>query len=109
MARFDEIDFRLDLSQFAQTKRITALEADQVAARELIEFLQDQLIERDMAYDRLESALSTARIIGAAVGVVMTLIKVTQDEAFGILSVISQRQNRTLRLIAEDIVLTGTI
>jgi AmiR/NasT family two-component response regulator len=55
----------------------------------------------------LEAALETARVIGAAVGVIMTLHRISQVEAFRILKKASMDGNRKLRLVAEEVVLTG--
>jgi hypothetical protein len=55
----------------------------------------------------LEQALTTNRRIGAAIGVVMAMEKVTYEGAFDILKRASQHTNRKLRDIAEDVLLTG--
>lgn len=55
----------------------------------------------------LEIALQTARVIGAATGIVMTLYRVSDVRAFELLKMASQHSNRKLRLVAEEVVLTG--
>lgn len=70
--------------------------------------LQEALEKRNREYDNLQGAIATSRRIGAAIGIVMAALKITEDQAFGVLTKISQRQNRKLRVIADDIVLTGT-
>ena len=55
----------------------------------------------------LETALQTARTIGAAVGIVMIRCRVSEVGAFELLKKASQDTNRKLRLVAEEIVLTG--
>ena len=74
---------------------------------ERIEQLQGELVELERSYQDLEGAVASARRIGAAIGIVMTIMKVTEADAFSMLVRISQRQNRKLRLVADDIVLTG--
>ncbi|HET9650471.1 MAG TPA: GAF and ANTAR domain-containing protein [Microlunatus sp.] len=58
---------------------------------------------------QLTQALTTSRQIGAAVGVLMAVHKVTADEAFELLRTASQNLNRKLSLIAEDVTLTGAL
>jgi GAF domain-containing protein len=52
----------------------------------------------------LEAGLATNREIGAAVGILMATHKISQDDAFAMLSTASQRLNRKLRDIASSIV-----
>ena len=71
-------------------------------------------LEADRAADRkkianLEIALISARRIGAAVGIVMAQLKVSDEQAFAMLREASQNQNRKLRDVAEDVLLTGTV
>ncbi|WP_375488500.1 ANTAR domain-containing protein [uncultured Jatrophihabitans sp.] len=99
-----EVDERADL-QLARTAELG--DGDQ-SEREIIANLQDRLIQSEMAYAHLEGAIASSRRIGAAIGIVMAVSKVTEEAALGVLKTISQRQNRKLRLVADDIVLTGT-
>ncbi|MHA3701168.1 ANTAR domain-containing protein [Jatrophihabitans sp. YIM 134969] len=55
----------------------------------------------------LRSAMPHQQRIGAAVGILMSTMRVTDDAAFQLLVQASQSQNRKLRAIAEDVVLTG--
>lgn len=101
--------------------RISELEAETAADRLDISALQvqgdidQQLIaelEAQAVIDRneianLEIALSTARRIGAALGIIMTSYKVTEEQAFATLRIASQHTNRKLRDVAEDVVYTG--
>ena len=48
------------------------------------------------------------RLDPQTIGIVMAISKVTEDDAFAVLAKISQRQNRKLRMVADDVVLTGT-
>lgn len=55
--------------------------------------------------DQLRTALDSRQIIGEAKGILMEREGSTRDEAFDILRRASQRQNRKLREVAEEIVL----
>ncbi len=57
----------------------------------------------------LENALSTSRQIGAAIGILMNVHKITADQAFELLRESSQRLNRKLHDIAYDVTQTGTL
>lgn len=57
----------------------------------------------------LEAALRSRDVIGQAKGVIMQRDVVTADEAFARLRELSERQNRPLRDIADDVVRTGEI
>lgn len=57
----------------------------------------------------LEAALRNRDVIGQAKGVIMNRETVTADEAFARLRTLSQRQNRPVRDIAEDVVRTGEV
>ena len=54
--------------------------------------------------EQLRQALATRDVIGAAKGILMESQSCTRDEAFDILRRASQRENRKLRDIAEDLV-----
>jgi AmiR/NasT family two-component response regulator len=90
-------------------RRIDELEARAHVDRELITELQaDGLLNREHAA-HLKDALSTSRKIGAAIGIVMANRRVSEAEAFDILSTASQRANLKLRVIAEEVVYTGDL
>ena len=57
----------------------------------------------------LEQAVASNRAIGMAIGILMAIRKVSPDEAFALLRVVSQRRNRKLREIADEVVLTGEL
>ncbi len=57
----------------------------------------------------LEVALTSSRVIGAAIGILMTRHGWTYDQAFDALRRISQHHHRKLRDIADDVVLTGAL
>ncbi|MFC7456121.1 GAF and ANTAR domain-containing protein [Brachybacterium sp. GCM10030267] len=57
----------------------------------------------------LGAALSTSRQIGAAVGILMSVHRVTEPEAFELLKHASNHLNRKLRDIARDVTETGQL
>jgi GAF domain-containing protein len=57
----------------------------------------------------LTLALQSNREIGAAIGVVMTRLLVTRDQAFDLMRIASQRTNRKLRDVAQDVLDSGTL
>ncbi len=57
----------------------------------------------------LETALATNRRIGIAVGIVMTRLGLTEDEAFQRLVAESQASGRKLRSVADTIVHQGDL
>lgn len=73
------------------------------------ERLLEAAASRAAAADHLERALASNREIGVAVGILMANHKLTDDQAFDLLSRVSQRTNRKLRLIAVDVASTGAI
>jgi hypothetical protein len=59
--------------------------------------------------DGLTAALQSNRDIGAALGVLMARLLVTREQAFDLMRIASQRTNRKLRDIAQDVLETGTL
>jgi hypothetical protein len=57
----------------------------------------------------LEEALVSNRLIGAAVGVLMTRHQMTDDQAVSALRRVSMDANRKLRDLADEVLLTGTV
>jgi DNA-binding response OmpR family regulator len=57
----------------------------------------------------LRVALSSNRLIGAALGILMNRLEIGSDESFALLRETSQRLNRKLRDIADEVVLTGEL
>ncbi|MDO9486358.1 MAG: ANTAR domain-containing protein [Actinomycetota bacterium] len=57
----------------------------------------------------LERALDTNRCIGIALGILMATEKITADLAFQRLKAASQKSNRKLRDIADDVIYTGAL
>jgi chromosome segregation ATPase len=84
--RIDELERRVDVDQ----EMIAELQAEGVLSREHAEQMQD--------------ALRSSRRIGAAMGVIMKGRNVSEEAAFMTLAKASQRANRKLRDIAEDVV-----
>jgi ANTAR domain/GAF domain len=59
--------------------------------------------------DGMTAALQSNRDIGAALGVLMARLLVTREQAFDLMRIASQRTNRKLRDIAEEVLETGTL
>jgi len=57
----------------------------------------------------LEQAVASNRSIGMAIGILMAIRRIGQDEAFELLRGVSQRTNRKLRDIADEVVHTGQL
>ena len=57
----------------------------------------------------LEAALESSRVIGVALGVLMSARRVTQEQAFSLLRVASQNLHRKLRSIAAEVAETGAL
>lgn len=76
------------------------------------EYLLDALERLDaseMRADHLTHALVHSRTIGAAIGVLMAMEKVTEAEAFDRLREASMAQNRKLHLLAQEVVDRGSL
>ncbi len=69
--------------------------------------LEAQIVAGAVKVENLEIALVSSRRIGAAIGILMTVRQVSEDQAFGLLRTASQTRNRKLREVAEDVILTG--
>ena len=88
-------------------RRIADVEGRLDVHEELIAELQAEGLISSEHAAHLEVALQTARMIGAAVGIVMTVYRVGEVEAFELLKKASMEGNRKLRLVAEEVVRTG--
>jgi hypothetical protein len=64
---------------------------------------------RKATVDHLEVALASNREIGVAVGILMVNHQLTDEQAFDLLSRVSQHLNRKLRVIALEVARTGAI
>ena len=71
--------------------------------------LVEAATSRKTAAEHLEVALSSNREIGVAVGILMVNHKIDEEQAFDLLSRISQHHNRKVRLIALEVARTGMI
>jgi AmiR/NasT family two-component response regulator len=69
----------------------------------------ERLDASEMRAENLEQALDHARSIGAAIGVLMAMEKLTQAEAFDRLREASMNQNRKLYLLAQEVVERGAL
>lgn len=78
-------------------------------AYEAVELPRDQQAEYEATITNLRIALESSRQIGTAIGILMVTYKITGDAAFDVLKAVSQRLHRKLRLVAEEVVLTGTL
>lgn len=83
--------------------------ADFVSERDLLVECQGELKVAEGELEHLRAALVSARRIGAAIGILMGTRRITDDDAFALLSRASQDQNRKLRVVAEDVIRTGTV
>ncbi len=68
----------------------------------------DRAIFRDQAQS-LALGLDSNRLIGTAIGILMANDQNTYDDSFRLLRACSQRTNRKLRQVAEDVILAGEI
>jgi hypothetical protein len=59
--------------------------------------------------EHLERALASNRRIGTAMGILMAVHKVTDEQAFHLLRIASQNTNRKLAELAQDVIDTGTL
>ena len=57
--------------------------------------------------ENLRSAMATRTLIGQAQGILMERLKITADQAFGVLSRLSQQSNVKLRDVARNLVESG--
>lgn len=69
----------------------------------------ERLDASEMRAEHLTHALEHSRTIGAAVGVLMAMQKITAAEAFDHLREASMAQNRKLHLIAQEVVDRGSL
>ncbi len=67
------------------------------------------LREAEDRADGLQRALASNRTIGTAIGILMAHDRVTAEAAFNLLRESSQRSNRKLRTVAEDVIFTGAL
>lgn len=88
---------------FDQTARAAAADVAAVCGLALV------AVQQRVRAENLTLALESNRRIGAAVGVVMALSRCTDEQAFEIIRIASQRTHRKVRDVAEEILFTGTV
>jgi AmiR/NasT family two-component response regulator len=71
--------------------------------------LTDHLALANEQLGHLRTALATNRRIGMAIGILMALRKIGEEEAFELLRRTSSHRNVKLRLVAEDVIRTGAL
>lgn len=86
-----------------------SVEADLTETERFIVEMLERLDAADTEAAHLRRALDHSRDIGAAIGVLMAMKKVTRDEAFGLLRRASQDQNRKLYELALEVLSTGEL
>jgi hypothetical protein len=88
---------------------IADLRAQHTADLILIAELEaDGIVDRNKITN-LELALATSRRVGAAIGILMGRLGLTEDQAFERLRAELERSDRKLRDVAEDVIFTGDI
>jgi AmiR/NasT family two-component response regulator len=80
-----------------------------ISENDLLVECQGELKVAEAQVEHLQTALVSARRIGAAIGILMGQHKVTDDDAFELLRRASQARNRKIRDLADQVVLTGTL
>ena len=89
--------------------RVGELERRVEVDRALIaELRAEGLLSREHA-ENLEVALRSSRTIGAAIGIVMSHRNLSEHDAFEVLRQASMNNNRKLRDLANEVVLTGDV
>lgn len=104
-ARIDELEHQGVLNR----KTITNLEQQAQVDHEIIAALLEQGALDRAEIANLQDALVTARRIGAAMGILMSSRKLSQEAAFDLLRQHSQHHHRKLRDIADEVLYTGTL
>jgi ANTAR domain-containing protein len=92
----------------------TVGDVDVVIARLLTDRVAAQVQRERLAAEAaraadLETALASNREIGKALGILMATHKISSEEAFDLLRVVSQNSNRKLRDLAEEVNRTGVL
>jgi hypothetical protein len=110
--RADAADLRAEVSEALAAhdrRRISDLEHHVDIDRAMILELQAEGLISERHAAELQEALRTSRRIGAAIGIVMANRKVSETDAFRILTRASQNTNRKVRLLADELVETGDL
>lgn len=93
----------------AQPNRAPGFSAVSAELAMRIADLEQQVAAANAKVANLELALQTNRRIGAAIGIVMALNRLTEAEAFDVLKQASQHRNCKLRILADEVLLTGEV
>jgi hypothetical protein len=70
---------------------------------------QRRLRQAESQAVNLQKALASSRRIGMAVGIVMAMRRLTEDQAFAVRRRASNHRNTKLSVVAEELILTGTL
>jgi AmiR/NasT family two-component response regulator len=82
---------------------------DRVRAAEEISRLEETLATAEKGLEDLQTAVQSNRRIGMAIGILMALRKISEEDAFDALRRASSVRNVKLRFLAEEVIRTGTI
>jgi hypothetical protein len=110
--RADAAERRADANEALSAddrRRIGDLEAHVDLDRAMILELQAEGLISQKSAAQLQEALHASRRIGAAIGIVMVKRRVSESEAFLILSRASQNTNRKVRVVADEVVEKGEV
>lgn len=88
---------------------VRILERQLALERQVVDVLRSRVMADEMQVANLKIALTRSRRVGAAIGVLMATLTLSEDEAFDVLNVASQASGRTLIDIADKFLLTGTL
>ena len=103
------MDIEIQRSAEELQQRVQELEAQRKDGQRVITDLVARLDAAQDEINGLQIALTNSRQISAALGIVMATHKVTMEEAFNILRIMSQHCHRKLRDVAADVILTGAV
>ncbi|MDT0260630.1 ANTAR domain-containing protein [Jatrophihabitans lederbergiae] len=80
-----------------------------VAAATALLRSEQRAVKAEQDVENLQIALRSNRDIGTAMGILMSVHLITQDEAFDVLRRASQHGHRKLRDVAADVIFTGAL
>jgi AmiR/NasT family two-component response regulator len=75
----------------------------------MTEHSDDDFVALTSEVENLKAALHNSRRIGIALGIIVERDRITIDQAFEVLREASQRTNRKLRDLADDVIESGVI
>ncbi len=100
-----------DLDARRQSRQAT-VRVEQRTARSAAEEVADMRTRAEVAEsraDNLERALASNRRIGMAIGILLTRLHCSEEQAFDVLRQESMRRNVKVAELAEQVVYTGTL